>query len=41
LLIDATVPSLAKFAIVSLVGVPISFILSDLIRRVPYANRIL
>lgn len=41
LLIDATVPSLAKFAIVSLVGVPLSFILSGLIRRVPYANRIL
>lgn len=41
LLIDATVPSLAKFAIVSLVGVPLSFIISDLIRRVPRANKIL
>jgi glucan biosynthesis protein C len=41
MLIDITAPSLAKFAIVSLLGVPLSFILSYLIRKVPYANRIL
>jgi glucan biosynthesis protein C len=41
LLVDVTVPSLAKFAVVSIVGTPLTFFLSDLIKKLPYTKKIL
>jgi surface polysaccharide O-acyltransferase-like enzyme len=41
LLVDVAVPSLAKFAVVSIVGTPLTFFLSDLIKKLPYTKKIL
>lgn len=42
LLIDVNVHPLAKFAVVSLVGVPACFLISNyIIRKLPYVNRVL
>ena len=41
LLLDINIPTIVKFFIVSLIAVPVCFLLSSLIRRIPYARRVL
>lgn len=41
LLLNVSLPSVAKFFIVSIISVPLSFLVSNLVRKIPYANRIL
>lgn len=41
LLLPINIPTILKFFIVSLIAVPLCFLLSILIRRVPYARRVL
>jgi len=41
LLLDISIPTIVKFFIVSLIAVPLCFVLSSLIRRIPYAKRVL
>jgi surface polysaccharide O-acyltransferase-like enzyme len=39
--LDVAIPSFVKFFVVSLIGVPLCFLLSYLIRKLPYAKRVL
>jgi surface polysaccharide O-acyltransferase-like enzyme len=39
--LSVDIPSILKFSIVSLVAIPLSFALSSLIRKIPYAKRVL
>jgi surface polysaccharide O-acyltransferase-like enzyme len=41
LLLPINIPTILKFFIVSLIAVPVCFLLSSLIRRIPYARRVL
>ena len=41
LLLDINIPTIAKFFITGLIAVPLCFGLSSLIRRIPYAKRVL
>jgi surface polysaccharide O-acyltransferase-like enzyme len=41
LMLSINIPTILKFFIVSLVAVPVCFLLSSLIRRIPYARRVL
>ena len=40
-LLNSSLPSVAKFFIVSIISVPLSFLLSYLVKKIPYANRVL
>ena len=40
-LLNVSIPSVAKFLIVSIISVPLSFLVSYLVKKIPYANRIL
>jgi len=41
LLLDMNIPTIVKFFIAGLIAVPVCFVLSSLIRRIPYARRVL
>jgi surface polysaccharide O-acyltransferase-like enzyme len=41
LFLSFSIPTILKFLIVSLITIPLSFLLSSLIRKIPYAKRIL
>jgi hypothetical protein len=41
LMLPVGIPSILKFLIVSLVAIPLCFLLSTLIRKIPYAKRVL
>jgi surface polysaccharide O-acyltransferase-like enzyme len=41
LFLPVAIPTLLKFVLVSLIGVPVCFGLAGLIRRIPYADRVL
>jgi glucan biosynthesis protein C len=41
LLLDINIPTILKFFIAGLIAVPVCFVLSGLIRRIPYARRVL
>ena len=41
LLLDINIPTIVKFFIAGLIAVPVCFVLSSLIRRIPYARRVL
>ena len=41
LLLDMNIPTIVKFFVVGLIAVPVCFLLSSLIRRIPYARRVL
>ncbi len=41
LVLPVPIPTIAKFVIVSAIAVPVCFLLSSLIRRIPYARRVL
>ena len=41
LILSVDIPTIAKFFIVSLIAVPVCFTVSTLIRRIPYAKRVL
>jgi glucan biosynthesis protein C len=41
LLLDINIPTILKFFIAGLIAVPVCFLLSSLIRRIPYARRVL
>lgn len=41
LLLDINIPTIVKFFIAGLIAVPVCFLLSSLIRRIPYARRVL
>ncbi len=41
LLLDVNIPTIVKFFIAGLIAVPVCFLLSSLIRRIPYARRVL
>ena len=40
-MLPVNIPTIVKFVIVSLIAVPVCFLLSSLIRRIPYAKRVL
>ena len=40
-LLSVAWPSVIKFFIVSIISVPLSFLVSYLVKKIPYANRIL
>jgi surface polysaccharide O-acyltransferase-like enzyme len=39
--LSVDIPTILKFFIVSLIAIPVSFALSALIRKIPYAKRVL
>jgi len=41
LMLPVGIPTILKFFIVSLMTIPLCFLLSSLIRRIPYARRVL
>jgi glucan biosynthesis protein C len=41
LMLPVSIPTIVKFVIVSLIAVPLCFVLSNLIRKIPYATRVL
>jgi surface polysaccharide O-acyltransferase-like enzyme len=41
LMLSVPIPTIVKFVIVSAIAVPVCFLLSSLIRRIPYARRVL
>ena len=41
LLLPINIPTIVKFFVVALIAVPVCFLLSSLIRRIPYARRVL
>ncbi|MEJ2562075.1 MAG: hypothetical protein P8Z42_05225, partial [Anaerolineales bacterium] len=41
LFLSVPIPTILKFAIVSLIAVPSCFVLAALIRRIPYTKRVL
>jgi glucan biosynthesis protein C len=41
LFLSVSIPTILKFFIVSLITIPLSFLLSSLIRKIPYATRVL
>jgi glucan biosynthesis protein C len=41
LFLDLAIPTLLKFFVVPLIVVPLCFVLADIIRKIPYANRVL
>jgi surface polysaccharide O-acyltransferase-like enzyme len=41
LMLRVNIPTILKFCIVSLIAVPVCFLLSSLIRKIPYARRVL
>lgn len=41
LLLDVSIPTIVKFFIVGIIAVPVCFVLSSLIRRIPYTKRVL
>ena len=40
-MLPVNIPTIVKFVVVSLVAVPVCFVLSSLIRKIPYAKRVL
>jgi surface polysaccharide O-acyltransferase-like enzyme len=40
-MLPVNIPTIVKFVIVSLIAVPVCFVLSSLIRKIPYAKRVL
>jgi surface polysaccharide O-acyltransferase-like enzyme len=40
-MLPVDIPTIVKFVVVSLIAVPVCFVLASLIRRIPYARRVL
>ena len=40
-MLPVDIPTVAKFFVVSLIAVPVCFVLSILIRKIPFADRVL
>jgi surface polysaccharide O-acyltransferase-like enzyme len=40
-MLPVNIPTIVKFVVVSLIAIPVCFLLSSLIRKIPYAKRVL
>jgi hypothetical protein len=40
-MLPVNIPTIVKFVVVSLIAVPVCFVPSSLIRKIPYAKRVL